>query len=414
MLARRAISVLVVVCAGWSAYCIAGLPQDSGDEPKAKAVDGDSPLPAEPPGREQPAGPAADAGRELFSPNLSVLDFRVDVAFDDEELLSAIDSLAKQSGANILVDRQALRDEGGVDGIAVDLQARQIRLEDAFDLLLPGHGLDYYFTRSGIVVTTYERAESQRDTRVYDVADLVESASGSAPEDGTGGSLPGVARPARSESNALFETLESIDRFGNAVIHQSSDITALIVTQPWRKHRETAAILAQLRAARSPRHAAATPHRAAVSPSTAGLMLAGLAADEELVVLYRMSACFSFAKYEIVLTGATPGVAKGWKIGGSAESPVKVELPVVRLDRDDLRRLNNLLAYARHGTRGVRTSVNHDLKFVWRRGGQVVAEESFADDTAAFEPYIMSPGELAHRFDKDFNYGPHATIGSGR
>lgn len=173
------------------------------------------------------------------SPKITqTLQTATEVDFNEVPLQNALEALEKQHQVRMKIDHRALGD-GGIspEEDKVTLNAKDITLASALELLLRDLDLTYIPREFWIEITTAEEADSQVETGIYDVADLIYSAEFPP-------SLPDYDELSETVTTAVAPT--TWDESGH---HTISFRNCLIVPQTRAVHAEIAEVLAALRAA---------------------------------------------------------------------------------------------------------------------------------------------------------------------
>ncbi|WDI43099.1 hypothetical protein [Bremerella sp. P1] len=151
----------------------------------------------------------------------------------DSPLSDALQFVSEQADIPIRVDQRALDDIGVAGDVPVSLNARNISTRSLLRLLLQELDLTYLVDSTGVVVTTWEVAESRLVRRVYPVSDLIHEGPLSDPD-----ILIGVITS--SVEAHLWEHLGgpgSISCFQKSLIVDSTDLA----------HRNIESLLTRLR-----------------------------------------------------------------------------------------------------------------------------------------------------------------------
>jgi hypothetical protein len=97
----------------------------------------------------------------------------VDIDFIDQPLKEAFEYLADAHGIPILIDVQALTDEGVQTDEPLNLVLSKMTLRSALNIMLDPLGLTYVIEDEVLMITTQVVADEQLETRVYDVRPLI-------------------------------------------------------------------------------------------------------------------------------------------------------------------------------------------------------------------------------------------------
>lgn len=166
----------------------------------------------------------------------SALEKKVSVAFDEQPLDTVIDYLREQMGVTVLADVRALDDVGlGVD-IPVSAKLSDIPLRSLLRHLLQDFELTWTLRDGALVITTPEETESELETKVFDVVDLIRVNGQAAPDEYDYDSI--ISLITTTIAPQSWDTVGgpgSIEAFrGGVVVSQTPDVLELI--------RETLAI----------------------------------------------------------------------------------------------------------------------------------------------------------------------------
>lgn len=102
----------------------------------------------------------------------STLEQETEVSFTDNPLEEVLHYLKELHQLEILLDRQALQDEGVATDQQISLKMAGISLKSALPMILEPHGLDYLIKNEVLVITTAAKAREHFETRVYDISRL--------------------------------------------------------------------------------------------------------------------------------------------------------------------------------------------------------------------------------------------------
>ncbi len=97
----------------------------------------------------------------------------VDCDFQEVTLANMADFIQHQTGVPLHFDERALKDSGADKDTTVSFKASQIPARVALKLILSPMGLTLLAKSNVILITTMETADSELESRVYPVADLV-------------------------------------------------------------------------------------------------------------------------------------------------------------------------------------------------------------------------------------------------
>ncbi|GIS60084.1 MAG: hypothetical protein CM1200mP2_23090 [Planctomycetaceae bacterium] len=126
----------------------------------------------------------------LRSESSGLLDDETEMEFVDLPLSDVVDYLKQQHNIQIILDEQALLDEGIQPDEPINMSLSGISLRSALKIVLEPMALTYVIQDEVMRITTEAKAEEMMSTRVYPVADLVipvETPSGG----GSGGMMGG-------------------------------------------------------------------------------------------------------------------------------------------------------------------------------------------------------------------------------
>lgn len=125
--------------------------------------------------------PAAEASPRIkvtdsFGPRekkiLEALESPVQFEFPGNPLSDVLQFISDQHALSIIVDHQALADEGQSDDLEVSLVLSEVRLQSALNLLLKPHNLSYLVEDEVLKITSRPVADETLETRIYDVRPL--------------------------------------------------------------------------------------------------------------------------------------------------------------------------------------------------------------------------------------------------
>jgi hypothetical protein len=115
---------------------------------------------------------ATDFENENTTRVLKALETKVNLDCRDTPLTKLVEMVAIESGVNVLLDENALRDAGIEETTKVDGRVKDIPLGDALDRLLGGVNLAYTVRNEVLWITTNEYAPFPIPTHVYPLDDL--------------------------------------------------------------------------------------------------------------------------------------------------------------------------------------------------------------------------------------------------
>jgi type II secretory pathway component GspD/PulD (secretin) len=95
--------------------------------------------------------------------------------WSDKKLEEALNSLEKQCGIEIWIDKQAMQDDGLDTDLEVSLRIDGVSLRTCLRLLLEPLGLVYVVEDEVMKITSYKKTETRQTTRIYPVGDLCET-----------------------------------------------------------------------------------------------------------------------------------------------------------------------------------------------------------------------------------------------
>lgn len=177
-----------------------------------------------------------------------VLRERTTCDFNNNPLEDVIRYLEMTHQIPIWLDKQALHDEGVAIDLQVTLEKSNITLQTALALLLEPIGLTTVTEDGVLKVTTQAKAYEKMATRIYPVADLVNT------------------RATEHDYTTLINVIQSqtsgrwidIDQEGGA-ISPFPNAQALVIRQTQKVHREVEGLLAALRKVKRLQHLSSIP-----------------------------------------------------------------------------------------------------------------------------------------------------------
>ncbi len=173
---------------------------------------------------------------------------RSDCNFKDNPLEECMEFLADAHGIPIWLDKQALQDEGITTDQQITLVMSGITLQTALSLTLDPIGLTH-ITEDGVLkITTQAKACERMSTRVYPVADLVDS----------GASLRDYDTLITLIENNSSGKWMAIDQEGG-VVDPFPNARSVLIRQTQKVHREIEGLLAALRKAKRLQRIASIP-----------------------------------------------------------------------------------------------------------------------------------------------------------
>lgn len=202
------------------------------DEPSTIGVDtGDSPI-----------------VREAANRIEKTLKEAVNVDLTDSPLEEVLEGLEKAHRIPIWIDKQALQDEGVAMDQQVTLVKSNITLQTALLLILEPLGLTTVNQDGVLKVTTQAKADEMMTTRVYPVADLINTPS-------AGESYTSLIIVFQQNTSGKWVDIDqeggSVTAFPNA--------QALVVRQTQKIHRQIEGILTALRKVKRLQHLSSIP-----------------------------------------------------------------------------------------------------------------------------------------------------------
>lgn len=102
----------------------------------------------------------------------SALEQPTEVSFTDNPLEEALNYLEDLHHLEILIDKQALQDEGVAIDQQITLVMTGISLKSVLSMILEQHALDYMIKNEVLVITTAAKVREHFETRVYDISRL--------------------------------------------------------------------------------------------------------------------------------------------------------------------------------------------------------------------------------------------------
>lgn len=147
------------------------------------------------------------------------------IEFTDTPLVDAMEFLSEQHSIRIILDEEALGDEGVSPDEPLNRELAGISLRSALNILLDEYNLTYMIKNEVMYITTIVEAESPENftTRVYQLKYLVE---------------------AGFEEEALKRVIESFHKDDGVIVETLPGL--LIITQSQSQHRKTADLLNQI------------------------------------------------------------------------------------------------------------------------------------------------------------------------
>jgi hypothetical protein len=208
---------------------------------------------------------------------------KINWEFVERPLGEVVEELKKELNIPMRLDMRTLNDLGVTPDTPVTFKMSGITAKSALSLLLRDLGLTTMIRDEVLLVTTPDEADNQLETVVYNVADLVQVASGTTlsnlnmPEDYAtvpvqlGGAPPAPRKSTplahQSDFDSLIDVItksikptawDDVGGVGSIQPFESGGICAIVVTHTDEVHEEIAKLLSQLRALR---HTAAAPSK---------------------------------------------------------------------------------------------------------------------------------------------------------
>lgn len=165
-------------------------------------------------------------------------------SFSDTPLAEIVFPIKDKYGIEVQLDVKSLMDATvSADSTTFTREVSKIKLGAALDLVLAEHDLSYLVRDGILLITTREEADSQVETRVYPVGDLVDPP----------GPKGDKAAPYKEFIEILSVTIDpaSWDKGGGpGSVASFPKGEALVVQQTWRTHHKIETLLADLRKAK--------------------------------------------------------------------------------------------------------------------------------------------------------------------
>ncbi len=202
---------------------------------------------------EEPSTIGVDTGdspivRESANRIEKTLKEAVNVDLTDSPLEEVLDGLEKAHRISIWLDKQALQDEGVATDQQVTLVKSSITLQTALLLILEPLGLTTVNQDGVLKVTTQAKADESMTTRIYPVADLVNTPT-------AGESYTTLIVVFQQNTSGKWVDIDqeggSVTAFPNA--------QALVVRQTQKIHRQIEGILTALRKVKRLQHLSSIP-----------------------------------------------------------------------------------------------------------------------------------------------------------
>lgn len=153
------------------------------DKPQAKSTQAKKPAPPAAPLDLKTATPQTTPATQIFFPELTKFEkeFQAQLKehtvaeFYDTPLQDVIEYFKDSSGADYVIDRVALGDEGLTIDEPITVNVTHVSLKTALELILEPSGLAYVVDRDVVKITTKSKADLMLKTRVYPVGDLCQT-----------------------------------------------------------------------------------------------------------------------------------------------------------------------------------------------------------------------------------------------
>ncbi len=145
------------------------------------------------------------------------------IEFTDTPLVDAMEFLSEQHSIRIILDEEALREDGISPDEPFNRVLAGISLRSLLNILLDEYGLTYMIKNEVMYITTIVEERARKETRVYQLKYLVE---------------------AGFEEEALKRVIESQQKDDGVIVEALRGL--LIITQSQSQHRKTAELLQQL------------------------------------------------------------------------------------------------------------------------------------------------------------------------
>ncbi len=92
---------------------------------------------------------------------------------DDVPLATAFASIAEQVGVAIHLQRKALEDVNIPPDTPITLDVKEVQLRSVLALICDQHGLDWLERENALLITSFDAAREQTQTRIYDIGELL-------------------------------------------------------------------------------------------------------------------------------------------------------------------------------------------------------------------------------------------------
>jgi hypothetical protein len=238
----------------------------------------------------RPAAIAEDLIPDGMQPNIEsraairqALTKKINWDMTEKPLGEVVEELKKELNIPMRLDMRTLNDIGVTPDTPITFKMSGITAKSALSLLLRDLALTTMIRDEVLLVTTPDEAENQLETVVYNVADLVQAASGTPVSNlnlpggyttvpvqlGGAPAAPRKSTPLahQSDFDSLIDVItksikptawDDVGGPGSIQPFESAGICAIVVTHTDEVHEEIAKLLAQLRALR---HPAAAPSK---------------------------------------------------------------------------------------------------------------------------------------------------------
>lgn len=182
------------------------------------------------------------AQREAEARILRQLESRESFVVKDVPLSTFVEAIGKRFGINVAIDQKSLEDFGIDTATPVSVHLRDVTLESGLNLVLETLELTWIIRNETLVITTPEQAESELETRIYPVRDLV---------------LIEREHTVEADFDSLIELIRSTIQAdswdydgGPAAIGPDVGSLSLVISQTQQVHRQIEPLLTTLRAVR--------------------------------------------------------------------------------------------------------------------------------------------------------------------
>lgn len=173
---------------------------------------------------------------------LRQLETRDSFVFRDVPLTEFVQAIGDRFGINVVIDVKSLEDFGIDTATPVSAQLRDAKLESCLYLVLESLELTWMIRHELLMITTPEKAEANLEIRVYPARDLV---------------LIERERTVDADFDGLISMItnsiepDSWDMVGGpGSIEPEFNSLSLVISQPWRVHRQIEPLLTTLRKVR--------------------------------------------------------------------------------------------------------------------------------------------------------------------